>query len=309
MRFLRRFSVPFVGVFAITAISSLFAVAQTTVTPDTTILVRMGGVAQPNVRVFCTQSQTAVNTALSTTSVNGVVTSKGEARFNWSNYNFGVTDRSKFYAYVGGAWHGCLDDCDGPNPAPNHFHCELPHTLTLKAVNSASYPGGVGNVSIRITDMSNNDLGDPGFPFPYCIKPLTNQSGYAVACPSANTIFRIWSKESGSTVWKHAGEFYPLTSDADFTFSLNTTLVYPRQGDYVDSTNPNLFEWLPRTGAAYYELYSCHESESGLVYEGYTFNTFVDVSALLPGAWMWLVASYDSNSNLLDYSVVEFYAY
>jgi hypothetical protein len=144
-------------------------------------------VAQPNVPVLCTQTGTVVNTALTATTVGGVVTSVGEARFKWGNSN-GVTDRTKFKSYAGGAWHGCLDDCDGPNPAPNHFHCELPHTLTLKAVNSASYPGGVGNVSIRITDMSDVDLGDPGFPFPYCIKPLTNQSGYAVACPSANTI-------------------------------------------------------------------------------------------------------------------------
>ncbi|MDR3110465.1 MAG: hypothetical protein LBU65_12405 [Planctomycetaceae bacterium] len=149
--------------------------------------------------------------------------------------------------------------------------------------------------------MSNNDLDAPGFPFPYCIKPLTNQSGYAVACPSANTTFRIWSEESGSTVWKHAGAFYPLTSDANYTFSLNTTLVYPRQGDIIDGTY-TIFEWVPRVDADFYRVYFWHESFGWVA--GYeTRYTGMALTSLMQGTWMWAVESYDKNGNFIDTTV------
>jgi hypothetical protein len=305
MRFLRRFSVPFVGVFAITAISSLFAVAQTTVVVPIEILVRYDGVGEPNVPVLCTQTGEVKLTSTVAVTSNGRTVAKGTAVFT-----NGITNRSKYKAYFCGAWHNCDDDCDGPNTAVNHFHCELPSLFRLgfvKNISGCLNPVPATNISVCITDTSNNYLGYYSSQHAY-ISQTTNANGLVFLSAPKNTTFRIWCDVSGGNNWTYIGECTPLTSELSYTFSLSTILKSPLEGDYIDGSSHNVFEWYPRVKAASYRFWIWHDS-FGWGYENTT-NTYMAFDWLPSGTLMWAVESYDSTGNYLDTTAdTDFYVY
>ncbi len=101
---MKKFSVALLlGLFVLTGL-------QTALAQKTSITVRVDGIKQVGVPVYCLQTGELEYT-----------NDLGEVYF----YD-GITDRTQYFAHHGAAWHACLDDCDGPNPAPNHWHCELP---------------------------------------------------------------------------------------------------------------------------------------------------------------------------------------
>ena len=104
-----------------------------------------------------------------------------------------ILDRSKYWAYTGGALHACTDDCP-TNPSVTHFNCEVQvHSVSLKIASYATYPGGIANVKVCLTDTSNNYL---GYPTPInnanYTYPKTNAAGSVILTPPKNTAFKIW---------------------------------------------------------------------------------------------------------------------
>ncbi|MDR1479618.1 MAG: hypothetical protein LBJ00_11830 [Planctomycetaceae bacterium] len=261
--------------------------SQTVVVPaKASITVRSNGVAQPNVPVRCTQTGEVKYTASQSTYVNGVLTAVGEVRFEND-----ILDRSKYFAYAGGAWHPCTDDCP-TNPSITHFHCELPDDyVSLKITSYNSYPGGLANVKVCLTDFSNQYLGDPAFISANYEFPKTNAYGSVILIPPKNTAFKVWVDSNNDNNWEIVTYHDSLTSNLEYVHSADYIMpLTPADESFVDGQESITFKWIPIAGCPLYTINFWNGS--GWVEWDETEGTQIIIAGASPGIYAWCIMAY-----------------
>jgi hypothetical protein len=282
MSYMKKLSVVFLlGLFILAGFQSVSAQ-----TPSASITVQYDGIKQVGVSVVCEPTNDLK-----------VTDSLGEVKF----FN-GITSRSAYWAYYNGFWHACLDDCDGPAPAPNHFHCEIPLPSLGVTLLTATGAARVG-VPLIVTDMSDNIVYGPS-----SYLHNTQSNGIRFFYPPYNAPFKVKEFVSGGP-HRLIGQFGPYTTSSpknNYYTEGSPTLSSPANNTPFARTAAVTFTWGSTPGVAMYDWFIQHQSgawaSSGT--KGTSFVTPANFFASYPGTWYWCVDAYDSAGNCIGCSYV-----
>jgi hypothetical protein len=272
------------------------AVAQTT-TPQTTIYVRRGGEGQPNIPVYCTQTD-----EIKYTSVEDVLSGNTLTQMGMAKFNNGINDRSKYFAYFEGVWHPCIDDCDGPSTTPWHFHCELPfYDLTVRISHKGSY---VPNLPMLLCDQYGYQISEVVYTdahgFVRFLPPnsLAGSPFYIAYYNITDGTFYLVDDEDG-----YALEFNPGidTESYDYVLPNNSMIsaITPTYNATLSNNSHKTFKWTSVPNASYYKMVVERPGMYSLDYEETVTEALVWINAdpNMQHTWYWYVVAYDQFDN------------